>query len=82
MAILVVPNKTLLDEIVCTPDLEGGVGPVLIGTPIELADSRLACCHPWTEVITDWLTAYVVGIAGAEVIAGEVLPYPVKNVVI
>lgn len=79
MAILIVPTKTILNEIACTPDLEGGVGPVLIGVPLELADGRFACCHPWNEVTIDWLAGYVQSISGAEVLETDVLPYALKE---
>jgi len=82
MAILIVPNKDILTEIACTPDLEGGIGPVLLGEPLELADGRFACCHPWNEVTLDWLAGYVQSITGAEVVESDVLPYPVKESVI
>lgn len=79
MAILIAPTQALLDKIACTPDLENGVGPVVLGVPLELADGRLACCHPWSEVTIDWLTGYVQGISGAEVLETDVLPYALKQ---
>lgn len=72
MAILIVPNQELLDEIACTPNIEGGIGSVMMGTPLEAKDGRLAVCHPWSQVSMDWLSAYTANIAGAEVV--EVLP--------
>ncbi len=68
MVVLVVPNQTILDEIGCTPDLEGGIGPVLIGAPLTGADGRRAVCHPWSEVTRDWLEAYVQNISGCQVL--------------
>lgn len=79
---LISPNKALLDEIYASPAFDPAPKPVLIGTPIELADGRLCVAHPWDEVVTDWLTGYVAGIAGAEVIEAETLPYAVKEVLI
>ncbi len=79
MAILIVPTRELLDEIACIPNLDGGIGPVMMGIPVELADGRFAVVHPWHDVSIDWLTAYVSGIEGAEVLEGDTLPYPVKD---
>lgn len=78
MAILIA-NRNILDEIACTPALEDGIGPVLLGVPVELEDGRFACCHPWDEATIDWLAAYVQGIDGAEVLEIDVLPYAVKK---
>ena len=82
MAVLVTPNRDILDEIFCTPDLEGGIGPVLIGDPLIGVDGRCAVCHPWNEVSEDWLAAYVQGIQGAQVL--DELPgdwqYPASEV--
>ena len=72
MAILIVPNQEILNEIACTPDIEGDVGAVMMGVPLEAKDGRLAVCHPWGKVSIDWLTAYTKGIAGAQVV--DVLP--------
>lgn len=79
MAVLIVPNLELADEIFATPDFDPCPEPVKLGTPLELADGRFAYCHPWAEVVVDWLSAYVADVTGAEVIEGE-LPYPVKEV--
>lgn len=79
MGFLIIPNKALADEIFATPDFDPAPDPVKLGVPLELADGRLCYCHNWGEVALDWLTAYVAGIAGAEVIEGTVLPYPVKE---
>jgi|GEM_PF-2169928 hypothetical protein len=81
MAILIVPSKSLLDELIFTPNLDGE-GSVKMGMPVELADGRFAVIHPWQEVSVDWLTAYVQGIAGAEVLEANSLPYPVKERII
>jgi len=80
MAILIVPTQAIADEILATPDFDPSPEPVLLGTPLVLADGRLAYCHPWEEVVVDWLSAYVSGITGAEVIEGDALPYSVKEV--
>ncbi len=79
MAILIVPALDLLAEIAATPNLDGGIGPVLIGAPAELADGRFAVAHPWSAVSIDWLAGYVQGIEGVEVLEGDVLPYPLKE---
>lgn len=68
MAILIVPNQAILDEIAATPDIEGGIGPVMMGTPLEAKDGRFAVCHPWNRVSIDWLTAYTKGAAKAEIV--------------
>ena len=72
MAVLLAPNQALLDEIAATPDIEGGIGPVKMGTPLVAEDGRLAVCHPWNKVSIDWLTAYTANIAKAQVV--DVLP--------
>lgn len=79
MTILIAPTKFLLSEIACTPTLEGGIGSVMLGEPLELADGRFACCHPWNEVDTAWLGDYVQNIEGAEVLKSDIIPYPVKK---
>ena len=79
MTYLIVPAQAVADEIFSTPDFDPNPTPVKLGVPLVLADNRLCFCHPWGEVATDWLTAYVAGIAGAEVIEGTVLLYPVKE---
>lgn len=79
MAWLIVPTQAIADEIACTPELEGGIGPVMLGVPLILTDGRLAFGHPWNEVTIDWLAAYVQSIAGAEVLETDVLPYAVKT---
>jgi len=33
--ILIFASQATLDDIMCTPDIEGGCGPVMIGTPIR-----------------------------------------------
>jgi len=35
MPIIIFSSQAWLKEIVCTPDLENGIGPVLIGTPFK-----------------------------------------------
>lgn len=78
--ILIVPKKELADEIACTPDIEDGVGPVMLGIPIELKDGRFAYIHPWNYVTVDWLKGYTLSIKGAEVLETDILPYPVKEI--
>lgn len=63
--VLVFRDKTSFDriraDIVCTPDIEGGIGPVMIGTPAMGADGRCLVAHNWAEVDGDWLAAYTGG---------------------
>jgi hypothetical protein len=63
--VLVFTNRASYDaikaDIVATPDIEGGIGPVLFGQPLVGADGRCAISHPWSEVDGDWLTAYTSG---------------------
>ncbi len=33
--IIIFSSQATLDDIMCTPDIEGGCGPVMIGTPIH-----------------------------------------------
>lgn len=79
MAVLILSNQVIADEIACTPDLEGGVGSTMLGTPLKLADGRLAYVHPWNEVTIDWLSSYTQNTTGAEILEADVLPYPVKE---
>ena len=51
-------SKEIADEVVCTPDLEGGIGPVMLGDPVTAEDGRVAYNHPWSEVSEGWLTGY------------------------
>ena len=50
-------------DIVVTPDLEDGCGPVAIGEPtVEAAPgTRCAVSYPWSDVDGDWLAAYTSG---------------------
>lgn len=80
MAILIVPTQAIADEIFCTPEFDPSPEPIKLGTPLELADGRLVYCHSWGEVAIDWLTGYCSGIAGAEVLESDVLPYAVKEI--
>lgn len=79
MAILIVPTQAIADEIFATPQFDPSPDPVLLGTPLELADGRLAFVHPWPEIVVDWLSGYCQNINGAEVIEGDALPYEVKQ---
>ena len=69
---LIVPNQAILDEIGVTPDLEGGVGPVKLGVPIQSKDGRLAVCHNWAMATKNWFESYLSGVAGYLVV--EELP--------
>jgi len=59
--ILIFRDQAILDEIGATPDIEGGIGPVLIGTPVTALDGRVAISHPFSGVDLDWLAAYMQG---------------------
>lgn len=56
--ILIFGSQAILDDIQVTPDIEGGTGPVLIGTPVRAVDGRVAISHPFSEVDLDWFSAY------------------------
>lgn len=58
MAWVVFQNKAVADEVQVTPDLEGGIGPVLLGDPVTADDGRVAYKHGWNEVSLDWLIGY------------------------
>ena len=45
-------------EIEVTAAIEGGAGPVRLGTPARMSDGRLALSHPFLEVDVDWILAY------------------------
>jgi hypothetical protein len=50
------------DDVVVTPNIEGGIGPVLISQPSVAADGRRAIRHiPWREVDLAWIQAYTHG---------------------
>jgi len=59
MPIIIFSSQAWLKEIVCTPDLENGIGPVLIGTPLQAQDGRVAIAHPFDEITCDWFEAYM-----------------------
>lgn len=76
---------TILNEICATPQLEGGVGAVIVWWRPENgentcqynqgADGRCAISHPWAEVDCDWLQAYMAEwIADGRVWVGDKLP--------
>ena len=73
MPIIIFSSQAWLKEIVCTPDLENGIGPVLIGTPLQAQDGRVAISHPFSEVDLDWFSAYTQGEHPAVVIT-DTLP--------
>lgn len=58
MSILIFASQATLDDIMCTPDIEGGCGPVMIGPPVKAKDGRVAISHPFSEVDLDWFSAY------------------------
>jgi hypothetical protein len=71
--IIVFQTKALADEILkeicCTPNLEGGIGPVILWWLPENGVNRVAYCegadgrclisHPFSEVDRDWFEAYM-----------------------
>jgi hypothetical protein len=58
MAWVIFSSKEAADEVQVTPDLEGGIGPVMLGDGIQAVDGRIAYCHGWNEVSLDWMTGY------------------------
>ena len=75
MALVVFPanRQDLIDEIYCTPHVEGGSGSVYVGAPLVSLDGRVAMSHGWSAVDLDWMEAYTQG-AGVEVRADNTLP--------
>lgn len=71
--ILIFASQATLDDITCTPDIENGIGPVMIGTPLKAVDGRVAISHPFSEVDCDWFSAYTQGDNPAVVIC-DTLP--------
>jgi hypothetical protein len=71
--ILIFASQATLDDITCTPDIENGIGPVMIGTPVRAQDGRVAISHPFSEVDCDWFSAYTQGDNPAVVIC-DTLP--------
>ena len=67
--VLVYPKEKAADVLEALQPIAGyeGVGPLLIGTPVESTDGRYAHVHPLTEEETDFCTARLYGIAGAVV---------------
>lgn len=62
MARLIFANQAALQRIAldieATPYLEGGVGPVRLGSAVPLADGRYVMSHDFREADLDWLEAY------------------------
>jgi hypothetical protein len=71
--ILIFASQATLDDIMCTPDIEGGCGPVMIGTPVRAQDGRVAISHQFSEIELDWFAAYTQGDNPAVVIC-DTLP--------
>ena len=46
MSILIFASQATLDDIMCTPDIEGGCGPVMIGTPVRAPAHLFFSFHP------------------------------------
>lgn len=76
--ILGTTNPALWDEIGFTADIEDGIGPVKIGTPVTYLDPEGATwylvCHPFAEVDGAWLEAYTSGDNPPVVILGDTIP--------
>jgi hypothetical protein len=58
MAWVIFLSKEAADEVQVTPDLESGIGPVMLGDPVVADDGRVAYCHGWNEISLDWMTGY------------------------
>lgn len=71
--ILIFASQATLDDITCTPDIENGIGPVMIGTPVKAQDGRVAISHQFSEIELDWFAAYTQGDNPSMVIC-ETLP--------
>jgi len=74
MAVLIYPVAQLEAVAEAVQPIAGyeGVGPCLLGTPVESEDGRYAHAHPWSEAECDFLAARVSGISGAVVL--EAMP--------
>ena len=72
--ILIFSSQATLDDIQCSPDIEGGCGPVMIGTPVRAKDGRVAISHPFSEVDLDWFSAYTQGDAPPVTIVDSLPP--------
>ena len=62
MARLIFANQEALQRIALdiesTPYIEGGAGPVRLGSAVPLADGRYLMSHNFHEADLDWLEAY------------------------
>ncbi len=56
--ILIFGSQAILDEIAASPDIENGIGPVRIGTPVTAKDGRVAVSHAFSDVDLDWFKGY------------------------
>ena len=67
MGCLIYPKIKVKDVVEALNPIYGidGVGPCLLGQPIESSDGRYAHIHPWSELEMDWLSARIVCITGA-----------------
>ena len=48
----------IVADIEVTAAIDGGAGPVRIGTPATLPDGRRVAVHPFAQVDADWILAY------------------------
>lgn len=63
MVTVVTRNAALFADMLCTPDVEGGIGPVMFGVPLveDGSNPRYACIHPFAEIDRAWIEAYCSG---------------------
>lgn len=72
--VLVYPKEKAADVLEALQPIAGyeGVGPLIVGTPVESADGRYAHVHSLTEAEADFCEARLYGISGAVVL--ETMP--------
>lgn len=70
MGVIVYPKAQAAAVVEAVDPMSGyeGIGPCLLGTPIESADGRYAHIHPWSKAEMDYLAARVSGITRAQVL--------------
>jgi hypothetical protein len=70
MAVIVYPVAKVTDVIEALDPIAGyvGIGPCLLGSPVESTDGRYCYCHPWNEAEQDFLAGRIDGITGAVVL--------------
>jgi len=50
--------EDVIADLVVTPAIEGGAGPVKLGICATLPDGRPVMAHPFTEAEAHWILAY------------------------